>query len=342
MPPEPPSIAVIIPAFNAETRLRRAVESVWETGYPTLDVVIVDDGSGDRTVEIAEQLCREAPAPCRVLRHPNSANLGVSATRNLGIAATKSDWVAFLDADDAYLPRRFGDFECQQFASQDIDGIFGTSLVMSESNGIDSNYEVAGEWLNASGEAIFGLSSESTGEALLGELLEGRCWATSAITLSRKLLDLIGGFDVNKRIAEDCDLWFRAAAAGNLRASRSKGPLSVYYRHDQNTFHHQIINRIPMIKAMTDAWTWALTTRCCGPGRASSFRRCVPRYFHRALVASLDARRADVGVDLLRIYARRCPLQLLLQMRTLRLSLAVLLRHWRGSTAGDPQSSCAG
>jgi len=102
-----PSVAVMVPARDAEPFLDRAVRSVFATGHAPLKVIIVDDGSLDGTIGVAEGLCREFHPHCRLLRHPDGANRGVSASRNLAIAATDSEWVAFLDADDFYHPNRF-------------------------------------------------------------------------------------------------------------------------------------------------------------------------------------------------------------------------------------------
>ena len=70
---DPPGITVIIPAYNAEKHLARALASVWATKRPALTVLIVDDGSTDGTAMLAQQLCSSAPGPCKLLRHPDGA-----------------------------------------------------------------------------------------------------------------------------------------------------------------------------------------------------------------------------------------------------------------------------
>ncbi|MGQ9531505.1 MAG: glycosyltransferase family 2 protein [Desulfotomaculales bacterium] len=96
-------VSVVVTAFNAAAFLERAVASVLNQTVPVLEVVVVDDASADRTPAVAEKLVR---------RHPGVAytrlerNRGVSAARNEGIIRARGEWVAFLDADDAWLPEK--------------------------------------------------------------------------------------------------------------------------------------------------------------------------------------------------------------------------------------------
>ena len=91
-------VSVVIPAFDAERTVGAAISSVlWQT-YGDLEVVVVDDGSGDATGAIASSF----PEPVRVVRRENG---GVAAARNLGIAEARGELIAFCDADDVLLPR---------------------------------------------------------------------------------------------------------------------------------------------------------------------------------------------------------------------------------------------
>ncbi|NBD14042.1 glycosyltransferase family 2 protein [Corallococcus silvisoli] len=96
-----PSVSVIIPAYNVEAYLGAAIDSVFEQSHPSLEIVIVDDCSRDRTVEVAE---RYQDARIRVLR--NEQNQGPSQSRNIAIDHAQGEWVAVLDADDWWKPQR--------------------------------------------------------------------------------------------------------------------------------------------------------------------------------------------------------------------------------------------
>jgi glycosyltransferase involved in cell wall biosynthesis len=88
-----PSISVIVPARNAELFIREAIESVQAQTLSVSEIIVVDDGSSDRTALIAQE------AGALILSQPHR---GISAARNAGINASKQEWLAFLDADDRW------------------------------------------------------------------------------------------------------------------------------------------------------------------------------------------------------------------------------------------------
>ncbi len=94
-----PSISVVIPCHNAAPFLRATIESILQQTRPATEVIVVDDGSTDDSARIAASF----GPPVRVIRQENR---GESAARNRGIEAATGDWVAFLDADDLWLPTK--------------------------------------------------------------------------------------------------------------------------------------------------------------------------------------------------------------------------------------------
>jgi glycosyltransferase involved in cell wall biosynthesis len=98
-------VSVIIIFWNAEPFLAEAVASVVAQSYPHWELLLVDDGSTDGSTALAQQLVASDPQRLRYLEHPEHANRGMSATRNLGIAHARGAYLAFLDADDVWLPQ---------------------------------------------------------------------------------------------------------------------------------------------------------------------------------------------------------------------------------------------
>src|ERR1700722_9130709 len=96
-----PFVPSLIPAFNAAATIRRAIDSALGQTYQNLEVVVVDDGSRDTTSEIAASYERD---DVRLIRL--SSNQGASGAVNEGIAAAKGEFIAFLDADDEWLPTK--------------------------------------------------------------------------------------------------------------------------------------------------------------------------------------------------------------------------------------------
>lgn len=95
--PNGPTISVVIPVFNAEKYLGQAIRSALEQTLPPHEIVVVNDGSTDSSLDIATSF--GSAVICL-----SQTNRGLSATRNLAIARSTGDWIAFLDADDYWLP----------------------------------------------------------------------------------------------------------------------------------------------------------------------------------------------------------------------------------------------
>ena len=95
--------SVIIPAYNVSGIIERAIRSAATQTFPPLEILVIDDCSTDNTVEVVKALARDIPS-IRLLLTP--ANGGASAARNVGLRAAKADWIALLDADDAWRPGR--------------------------------------------------------------------------------------------------------------------------------------------------------------------------------------------------------------------------------------------
>lgn len=100
---EPALVSIVTPCFNAERYLEETIESVFDQTYSRWELLLVDDGSGDHTEDIARRWVASHPDRIRYLEHPNRRNQGTSASRNLGMRHAQGEFVAFLDADDIWL-----------------------------------------------------------------------------------------------------------------------------------------------------------------------------------------------------------------------------------------------
>jgi len=95
-----PLVSVVIPTYNRAAYIARAVSSVQNQTFPDLEIIVVDDGSIDNTVEIVAELASVDP---RVRYVTHATNKGAQAARNTGIQAALGEWIAFLDSDDEWL-----------------------------------------------------------------------------------------------------------------------------------------------------------------------------------------------------------------------------------------------
>lgn len=179
-------ISVIIPAYNAEPYIAKAIESCLRQTEPPHEIIVTDDGSTDCTAEVAERYSDRV----RVVRMRR--NSGIAAARNLAIQAATGDWLAFLDADDWFFPQKF------QLQRRCVEENPNASLVYSGHRVIHSD--------GSDGDDMFVPPGELHSE------LRYRCpFHIGSVILRRDALDAVGGFDPDLRRGEDWDLWLRIA-----------------------------------------------------------------------------------------------------------------------------------
>jgi len=188
-------VSVIIPAFNAQGTLRRAVASVLAQTHEDFEVLIINDGSTDGTGGLADELAGE-DGRVRVMHKENG---GPSHARNVGLSASRGEFFQFLDADDEILPNKF---EVQVQALRENPG---AAAVYSQSASVD---DLTGEVYPASkGEAPL---------PLLDTLSYRNWFAPMVPLLRRELVEKVGGFDNALRGGEDYDYWIRCAKVGRF------------------------------------------------------------------------------------------------------------------------------
>ena len=181
-----PLFSVIIPVYNRPAHLRRAVESVLAQTLRDYELIVVDDGSTDETTEVA----RSFPA----VRYARQENRGVSAARNRGVAESSAPYLAFLDSDDAWLPRKL---EAQRDFISDNPSV--------------SIHQTGEIWVRR-GRRVNPMERhrKPDGDIFIPSL--ALCLVSpSAVVIERGLFERTGGFDERLRVCEDYDLWLRIA-----------------------------------------------------------------------------------------------------------------------------------
>jgi len=187
-------VTVVVPAYNYAQYLERAVRSALAQHHQPVEVVIVDDGSTDGTPDLARRLAAESPA-VRCIRQENA---GLSAARNTGIRAASHPFVAFLDADDEWLPDMLS---TAMAAFQKLPASVG--IVACNSYRTDPAGEPIGEKRTAPrGDRFFSA----------GDILAKTRFMPSCVVARRECFITAGGFDTALRSSEDRDMWLRIAA----------------------------------------------------------------------------------------------------------------------------------
>lgn len=126
--PGHPLVSVIIIFLDAGDFLREAIQSVLAQTYADWEILLVDDGSTDASSEIARSFASRDPSRMRYLEHDGHQNLGMSASRNLGIRYSTGEYIAFLDADDIWLPHKLQEQVALLEANSEAGMLYGRSL----------------------------------------------------------------------------------------------------------------------------------------------------------------------------------------------------------------------
>jgi glycosyltransferase involved in cell wall biosynthesis len=104
-----PRVSIVTPFLNAGAFLEPAIESVLAQTFDRWELLLVDDGSTDGSGAVARRFAAALPDKVKYLAHPHGENRGASASRNLGIEHAAGEYLAFLDADDVYLPHKLAE-----------------------------------------------------------------------------------------------------------------------------------------------------------------------------------------------------------------------------------------
>lgn len=115
-------ISIIIPLYNASTTIRNCILSVIQTGYPLLEVIVVDDASTEESPRVVEDLCQKYPEIIKLIRL--ETNSGPAKARNVGAVSAKGDYLFFLDSDTVVLPDIFDNFVLRMNHADAVVGIY--------------------------------------------------------------------------------------------------------------------------------------------------------------------------------------------------------------------------
>lgn len=217
----PVSFSVVIPNYNNAGTLARAIDSVLTQTYPALEVIVIDDGSKDNSADVARSFGDR-------VQYVRQENAGVSAARNKGARLAKGDWLAFLDADDLYLPERLETHARWIDREPEIDFLFG-----------DQEYrEPDGKLLQ------YAINASESGRRLVAkhpaeieipitqddfELFVADGFAEiRTLSLPRATFWNLGGFPLEHKIGEDVFFFIRLCAASRKGGVINK-PLAIYY-----------------------------------------------------------------------------------------------------------------
>lgn len=212
-----PLVSVIMPAYNARTYLRQAILSVLEQDYPNVELIVVDDGSTDGTDQEAERYGERV----HLLRQKNR---GPAAARNLGIRHAKGALIAFLDADDVWLPGKLSAQVAQLLQHPDVGLVYG-GFVRWESNA-DGSFDPPPP--AAVIDPAVPLVDTHSGW-IYNELLFDNIVHIITAMVRREVVEELGGLDEHLPTGEDYDFWLRLSR--RCKAHKLNRTLAYYRIH---------------------------------------------------------------------------------------------------------------
>ena len=207
--PSVPQVSVVIPTRDRPDHVRLAVRTASAQEDVDCEVIVVDDGSEEATRQVVSAL---AGGNVRVLRHERSR--GLSAARNLAIAEARAPWVAFLDDDDFWAPRKLA--EQLATAASTGAGFVHTGIVV-----VDERLRVVGEYPAPAPRDLFATMAKMNA---IG--------TPSSVMVRTSLLRDVGGFDEHMTMLEDWDMWL--SLIQRTQVASCGLPLTGYTEHRGN------------------------------------------------------------------------------------------------------------
>ena len=183
----PPHISVVLPAYNAEKYLDQAVRSILAQTFTDFELIIVDDGSIDKTLAIAHNYTDP-----RIRVIANTENRGLAASCNIGWKAATGEFIARQDADDYSYPTRF-EKQIAYLLKNPKVGILGTNRQTINRKGKIRDHKPLPE------------------QAVFDDLLHRNLVVHGSALIRRSVLEQVGGYDEWFRLSQDYDLWLRIA-----------------------------------------------------------------------------------------------------------------------------------
>ena len=241
-----PLVSVVVPTYNCAPYLARALHSVLDQTYPNLECIVIDDGSTDDTPQILEAFGSRIHAI-------KQANAGASAARNAGIEAARGAYIAFLDADDYWLPTKIAN-QLEVFRKHP-----GLVLVSCDFT-----------WATSAEPATPAPPPYDVGPvrvfSTLTQLLRNPYLGTPTVVVDSRAAKQVGGFDTNLPVGEDVDFYFRLCA-GRMYA-RLDQPLAVFQRRPGSLTTHirgysdnlEVLDRAERLLSDPTAEDYALLT----------------------------------------------------------------------------------
>ena len=206
-----PKVSIIIPTYNREKFIGRALESVLAQTYKDYEIIVIDDGSQDQTRDVVRQYGGN-------IKYVYQQNGGSSSARNRGIQESTGEYIAFLDSDDIWIPEKLA-IQVEILDKNKSIGIVCSRMPIFDKEGKQIGFK----------------PQEHIGKDFIALITHWGDLPTSTVMTRRECFDKVGLFDTSLKTIQDFDMWLRIASRYDIYEYRDKC-LARYFRHGvQNT-----------------------------------------------------------------------------------------------------------
>lgn len=237
----PPVVSAIIPAYNAEDFIAETLDSVFAQTYRPLEIIVVDDGSTDRTAEVVKNYLQRNDNETN-LRYIYQQNSGPSGARNSGIKSSTGKYVAFLDADDLWPEDKLSKQAGLMELYPDVVLTFGDMRRFSKSKGIAESMFIRQKCT----KEFFGDSFYV--KDAYNKLLTRNFIPTGTVIIRKDFFQYSDLFDEYLRCVEDWDLWLRIAMHGTIAYSTDVWELK--RDHENNVSNNIEVMKLSMLEVL--------------------------------------------------------------------------------------------
>lgn len=279
----PTLVSVIIPVYNGEKYIRCAIDSVLKQDYQSIEIVVIDDGSSDSTL----QILNEYGDKVSIYQQPNK---GSAAARNLGIKMANGTYIAFLDADDYWFPGKI---------SAQMQALRATGCRMAYTRFLFWHADTDNGWPDPASvlfqdRLAFKPGSKVEPKWVYADLLLDCLVWTSTVLIAKEELSRVGGFDEDLRKGQDYDLWLRLSRTIQMAYLDQVSALyrlhgeSITHTPNSRCFEYEILS-----KAVNE---WGIT----GPDGRSPGKDVIIKRLRRTAYnfSSSHLKFGDIGVGL--------------------------------------------
>ena len=197
------TISVVIPTYNSSSYISRTLDSVLSQKSLPYEIVIVDDGSSDNTIEVIEEYKKSNKDVLENIKVFQQKNMGAGAARNRAVKEATGEWIAFLDSDDIWMSGKMEAVKSSMEANPDAN------IIAHEEYAVDEK--------NMESRRLCSLhKGYDESKDLFIQLYEGNLFSTSCMVIKKEIIERAGGFDETLRSAQDYDLWIRCGMYGKL------------------------------------------------------------------------------------------------------------------------------